>query len=272
MGIFHWECKSFSGLTKQQVQQLAIEYNLSEQNIFLFYTKCNTDNSDRLLSTIFGVSHQIISERFNQCIEDLYSSLVNDELGVKSCNRRKINEHTPQFAKDILQINSKNIMVCMDGFLIYIEKPGNFALQKLTWSSQTLRNCIKFHCITTLDGTFVAIQGGYGATGHNNEEIIINSLTDNNHLMDIEDNENNIYHNNMSQTFFFQKVLKENDVLILDRGYTRMEKRHYKIKTPQSIPKKKTQLSAKQANESRLVTCMFYWNKYPFYFELFAVL
>ncbi|CAF3604370.1 unnamed protein product [Rotaria sp. Silwood1] len=50
-------------------------------------------------------------------------------------------------------------------------------LQKITWSSQTLRNGIKLHCVTTLDGTFIDIQGGYGATDHNNEETIINSLT-----------------------------------------------------------------------------------------------
>ena len=94
----------------------------------------------------------------------------------------------------------------MDGFHIYIEKPGDFTLQKLTWSSQTLRNSIKFHCITTLDGTFVGIQGGYGATGHNNEEIIINSLTNSNYTID---SENNIYHDYVTQTYFFKNILKD---------------------------------------------------------------
>ena len=93
----------------------------------------------------------------------------------------------------------------MDGFHIYIEKPGDFTLQKLTWSSQTLQNSIKFHCITTLDGTFIGIQVDYGATGHNNEEIIINSLKNSNYTID---SENNIYHDYVTQTYFFQKYLK----------------------------------------------------------------
>ncbi|CAF0809535.1 unnamed protein product [Adineta steineri] len=58
----------------------------------------------------------------------------------------------------------------------------------------------------------------------------------------------------MAQTLLFKKILKENDVLILDKGYTRMKKRSFQIKIPQTILKGKTQLSTKQANESRLVT------------------
>ncbi|CAF4609390.1 unnamed protein product [Rotaria sp. Silwood2] len=176
-----------------------------------------------------------------------------DKMGPTAWDRKKIDTHTPMFSKDLLQVNINNIVVCMDGFPIYIEKPGDFALQKLTWSSQTLRNCIKFHCITTLDGTFVGIQGGYGATGHNNEESIINSLTNNNYGID-NDDDDNIYHNHMTQTFFFKNIFKNNDILILDRGYTRMEKRRYQLRIPSSIDKSKTQLSIKQANESRLVT------------------
>ncbi|CAF2781914.1 unnamed protein product [Rotaria sp. Silwood2] len=247
------QCESFSRLTKSQIQQLATEYNLHEENIFLFYTKCNNDNSNLLLGEIFGISDRSISLLFNQCIEDLFNNLVMDKMGPTAWDRKKIDTHTPMFSKDLLQVNINNIVVCMDGFPIYIEKPGDFALQKLTWSSQTLRNCIKFHCITTLDGTFVGIQGGYGATGHNNEESIINSLTNNNYGID-NDDDDNIYHNHMTQTFFFKNIFKNNDILILDRGYTRMEKRRYQLRIPSSIDKSKAQLSIKQANESRLVT------------------
>ncbi|CAF2885966.1 unnamed protein product [Rotaria sp. Silwood2] len=248
------QCKLFSGLTKQEIQQLATAYNLNEKKVFLFYTKCNTNNNDRLISEIFRLSHQYFSDCFNQSIEDLYNSLVNDELGTSSWNRKKINIHTPEFAKQLLKVNANDVAVCMDGFFIYIEKSGDFILQKLTWSSQVLRNCMKFHCVTALDGSFIEIQGGYGTSGHNNEETIINSLTNDNYLIDSEDNENNIYHNHITETLFFKKILKDNDILILDRGYRRMKKRHYKIKIPQSINKGKTQLSTKQANESRLVT------------------
>ncbi|CAF1086611.1 unnamed protein product [Rotaria sordida] len=247
------QCKSFSGLTKHQIQQLATEYNLNEENIFLFYTKCNTDNSDFLLSQVFGIPDTSISRHINQSIEDLFNNLVTDQMGPTTWDRKNIDMHTPMFAKELLQVNVQNIVICMDSFPIYIEKPGDFTLQKLTWSSQTLRNCIKFHCITTLDGTFVGIQGGYGATGHNNEESIINSLTNDKYAID-NDDDDNIYHNHMAQTLFFKKILKNNDILILDRGYTRMNKRQYQIKIPPSIDKGKTQLSTKQANESRLVT------------------
>ncbi|CAF1254908.1 unnamed protein product [Rotaria sordida] len=198
------QCESFSGLTKHQIQQLATEYNLNEENIFLFYTKCNTNNSDLLLSEVFSISRRSISRRFNQSIEDLFNSLVMNQMGPTTWDRNKVDIHTPMFAKELLQVNVNNIVVFMDGFPIYIEKPGDFTLQKLTWSSQTLRNCIKFHCITTSDGTFIGIQGGYGATSHNNEESIINSLTNSNYAIDNEDNDN-IYHNHMIQTFFSKR-------------------------------------------------------------------
>ena len=84
------QCKTFSGLTKQQIQQLASVYNLNEKSIFLFYTKCHTDNSDCLLGEVFGMSNKSISNYFNQSIEDLYNGLVNDELGAGSWNRKKL--------------------------------------------------------------------------------------------------------------------------------------------------------------------------------------
>jgi hypothetical protein len=59
------------------------------------------------------------------------------------------------------------------------------------------------------------------------------------------------------ETSFFKRTLKPNDILVLYRGYERMKKRNYQIKIPKSIRKGKTQLTTKEANESRLVTCMF---------------
>ena len=84
------QCKTFSGLTKPHIQQLASVYNLNEKSIFLFYTKCHTDNSDCLLGEVFGMSNKSISNYFNQSIEDLYNGLVNDELGAGSWNRKKL--------------------------------------------------------------------------------------------------------------------------------------------------------------------------------------
>ena len=49
----------------------------------------------------------------------------------------------------------------------------------------------KFHCITTLDCTFIGIQGNFAVTGYNNEEAIINSLTNNHYMIDNEYNSDN---------------------------------------------------------------------------------
>ncbi|CAF3181171.1 unnamed protein product [Rotaria sp. Silwood2] len=174
------QCESFSGLTKHQMQQLATEYNLNEENIFLFYTKCNTDNSDLLLSEVFGISQRSVSRHFNQSIEDLFNSLFMDQMGPTTWDRKKVDIYTPMFAKELLQVGVNNVIVSMDGFPIYIEKS---------------------------DGTFVGIQGGYCATGHNNEESIISSLTNNNYATDNDDHDN-IYYNHMAQTFF-QKEFKK---------------------------------------------------------------
>jgi DDE superfamily endonuclease len=254
-------CQDYAGITKDQIKQLATEYNLNEEEIFLWYTKCNTNIDNQLLATMFGKSRNTIGDLFTKTTENLYNTIAHSMLGENTWTREKINNHTPQFSKKLLNIEDdhKCIALCCDKFAIDIEKPGDCSLQKLTYSAKDCCNSIGFHLITTLDGSYVCIQGGFGSNGHNNEQTIMNSLTSHNYAKNLSDS-NNIYHNCYEQTYIFQNVMKNDDILIADRGYRRIKKRDFKIKIPHSIAKKKTQLTTKQANETRIVTCMCYVN------------
>ena len=253
------ECVDYSGLTKTQIKTISTEYNLDEQEIFLFYTKCHTYIDNKLLGTLFNKNRNLIGEIFNKTTDNLFDTLAKNELGQNAWTREKINNNTPSFSKQLLNIeeNSQLIAVCCDKFSINIEKPGDYNLQKLTYSAKDKVNCIDFHLVTTLNGKYVCIQGGFGATGHNNEQAIMNSLTNKNYIDDSNNNIENIYYKNVEQTYLFRNVIQNDDILILDRGYRRIKKRDYCVKIPHSISKQKNQLTTKQANESRLVTCLY---------------
>ncbi|CAF3152864.1 unnamed protein product [Rotaria sp. Silwood2] len=144
------QCESFSGLTKHQMQQLATEYNLNEENIFLFYTKCNTDNSDLLLSEVFGISQRSVSRHFNQSIEDLFNSLFMDQMDPITWDRKKVDIYTPMFAKELLQYlprytPSKIKSISTGFYAMKLSKRyfTNFIDHTKIYKHQTIENCIK---------------------------------------------------------------------------------------------------------------------------------
>ena len=97
---------------------------------------------------------------FHSVIDTLRIHTVPDYLG--SCwTRDKIKEHTPEFVKEIWQMEDGQIIFTCDGFPIYIQKSGDFDIQKLTYSGKSKRNCLTFHGAVATDGTFLYINGPY---------------------------------------------------------------------------------------------------------------
>src|SRR5690349_10039424 len=95
---------------------------------------------------IIFVKH-VIGQILEKATEKLFNSIVKSEIGVNVWNRSKIDLCTPLFSKRLLNINDQNEIIALtcDRFSINIEKLGDYALQKLTYSVKDCRNCICFH-------------------------------------------------------------------------------------------------------------------------------
>ena len=76
-------------------------------------------------------------------------------------------------------------------------------------------NCCKYSC---MNGRFVDFQGPYCADGHNNDEWILNSLSDPGYAARAASDPDNIYYKYPQQCDVFNKRLKIGDKFIVDRG------------------------------------------------------
>lgn len=109
-------------------------------------------------------------------------------------DKKKDSKTYSRLCKKILKLQTIQISFTCDGFPVYIEKSGDFDVQKLTYSGKSKRNCITFHGCVTLDGTFIYINGPYGSDGKNNDQNIFDSLFDKDYNnINNDKNDNYIY-------------------------------------------------------------------------------
>ena len=219
-------CKILTRLTKDQICHIATVCNVDSSHVFITLSICKSNFSYRVAGCIFGLSHTTIGDIFNHCFDMLMIHLVPKQLG-KVWTREKIQCHTPVFVKKLFQLNKLQIIYTCDGFPFYIEKSGDFDIQKLTYSGKSKRNCLNFHGCVTLDGTFIYINGPYGSDGKNNDQNIFDSLFDKKYysisISNSSSNDNNsvyLYQNDSETLHLSLTLTQDGDVVILDRGMT----------------------------------------------------
>jgi len=194
-----------------------------------------------VLRSLFGVSSQArVSDTITSVSAALGKSFVKNNLGFEHLSRKDALEHHSRNMYYTLfeEVDRSKIFLVMDATYVYIEKPGDFATQKLTYSGQKKRNLVKPFMVVLPSGYILEASGPWYATGANNDAGILKAI--------------------LSTLPSDSEYLQPGDHDVVDRGFrdviTRLEDLEHHSHMPQLLKPKEKQFSTKQGNESRKVT------------------
>lgn len=242
------ETKTITGLTSTQFDafyesvraELKLKYRddkNAKNALQIYLMKMRTGQSNCEIAAFFGLSTATIDKRIFAVRNILFSSFVPSHLYNRP--RQYLIEHTSNISQ-ILYARGKEdtVVLIWDGTYIYTVKSENYAFQKSTYSGQKHRNLLKMMMCVLPDGKIANVFGPYKAT-ENDATIMDKILTEHPEA--------------------FQQ-LRNNDVMVVDRGFRdsveNLKKAGYMVQIPEFVKdkKKNSQLSTREANESRLVT------------------
>ncbi|KOB71319.1 Vacuolar protein sorting-associated protein 13C [Operophtera brumata] len=132
-----------------------------------------------------------------------------------------------------MKVGAEEAIVICDATYIFIQKSSNFSFQKDTYSLHKYRNLLKPFLFVTCDGHIVHVYEPYSA--RKSDGAILNGLLK---------GPGSVWH------WFFEV----NDIFILDRGFRDSIPLVYVGVMPESKTRGATQLTAIQANKSRMCT------------------
>ncbi|XP_035702689.1 uncharacterized protein LOC118434065 [Folsomia candida] len=207
--------------------------------IFLMLLRHNL--SQKVLSSLFGIPNQsCVSETIEAVATALDNHFVKKYLGFEHLSREAaLRDHSrPIYSKLFKEEDPTKLFLIMDGTYIYIEKPADFQLQKLTYSGQKKRNLIKPFMIVLPSGYILTACGPYYANGANNDAGILKSI--------------------LSELPPDSPYLKPGDHHILDRGFRDVIQTLLRLghltHMPELLDTDDKQFTTSQGNESRRVT------------------
>ncbi|KAK3107904.1 hypothetical protein FSP39_024854 [Pinctada imbricata] len=209
--------------------------------IAILLVKLRTGMSNRLLSTIFNMEKTSIRRAIKAAREEMEVNFIPHYLGFQHISREKIiEEHTRPLAQELFGSTLyKPVILVIDGTYIYIQKSNNFQFQRKSYSMHKNRPLVKPMIIVSTSGYIVSVLGPYHANQKNNDaNILIHNI-----LTNMED---------------IKHWIKEDDVLIVDRGFRDavdfLEDMGVKTEMPAFLKKGQKQHTVEEANSSRLVT------------------
>ena len=185
---------------------------------------------------IFQIRRAVHSAR-----KALMTNFVPSNLGFSHITREEIiHSHTRPLAQQLLSdITSAPAILVLDGTYIYIQKSGNYTFSRRSFSMHKRRPLLKPMMIVSTTGYIVSVLGPYLADPKNNDSSILN-------------------HSIHSNTEEIKNWVEEGDIFVVDRGFRDSEAvlndLGIRMEMPAFIPKGQKQLSAEEANSSRLVT------------------
>lgn len=209
-------------------------------SIGLFLVKLYSGISNKLLSTIFGLTKSCVRRAVWTVRQAFMRGFVPLYLGVEAFTRDDIlSQHTRPLARKLFGAEENQLILVLDGTYIYINKSNNFAFQRRTYSIHKNRPLVKPMVVVTTTGHFLTIVGPYMADGKNNDAAILNHMLKSN----IDE---------------FRSFLKEGDILVVDRGFrdslSLLDDLGIQAEMPTFLKKGEKQMSTEDANASRLVT------------------
>ena len=102
------------------------------------------------------------------------SHFVPKHLGLSHKERSKVNaDHTTEFARVLFADSQKDVAIAIaDGTYIYIEKSGDYAFQRRSYSVHKGRPLVKPMMLVATDGYILTVLGLYLADGKNSDAKI----------------------------------------------------------------------------------------------------
>lgn len=206
------------------------------QAVVAFLCKLRTGKSDKIVSAILGVEDEkMISEFIHSVLQCFKRDVLPKHFGLHSTSREYlIKNHTAAAAQKLHTLSNRLAIIC-DASYIRHQKSANNTYQRKSYSGQKKTSLCKPFTITTTDGYIIDVPGPFLAT-KNDAQIL-------DYLLSVE--------NGLST------ILKEGDIFILDRGFrdivSTLKEKGFVVLMP-ALKGKRNQLTAKESNESRLVT------------------
>jgi len=206
------------------------------QALVVFLFKLRTGNSNAILASILQLENeQLISEYSSAIVKSFQEDVLPFHFGLTSSNRNDlIQNHTTEIAKNLFA-NHQNVMLICDGTYARHQKSTNNEFQRKSFSGQKKVPLCKPFTICATDGYVIDMLGPYPAN-LNDAEILKILLQDPNGLC---------------------KLLKEDDYVVLDRGFrdvkAELELKKINVLMP-ALKGKRKQLTTNESNESRYVT------------------
>ncbi|CAF4618720.1 unnamed protein product, partial [Rotaria magnacalcarata] len=197
--------------------------------------------SDSVLASMVGVdSKRQMSRIISEARVAVTKHFVPRYLGLAHLTRQDvIDKHTSPIANRLLTEGRDPCILVLDGTYLYIQKSRNNAVQRKTYSLQKKRSLIKPMVMVTTTGYIVTIFGPFFSDFHNNDASILKHVMLNN------------YEDILNWT-------KENDIMILDRGFRDslgvLKALGIDTAMPSFLGKNRRQFDAYDANRSRFVT------------------
>jgi hypothetical protein len=233
---------SFEDLTSSIIS-LHTSKNRSIKNaigILLFKLKSGLSNG--VLATLCGFSNRRqVSEIIKRPRVAMVRDFVPLNIGFDHLTRERIIDcHTTDISKQLFSDPiSDTVILVLDGTYIYIQKSSSYKFQRLTYSMYKGRPLVKPFIITTTNGYIVDAIGPFFSNGRNNDASILSHI--------VKTNKGN-----------FTDFMKEQDILIVDRGFRDsldfLKDCGFKVEMPAFLPKSRKQHTTEVANASRLVT------------------
>lgn len=186
----------------------------------------------------FSTTQKVVSKTIDAVSLALEENFVPKHLGYYHITREEaLEKHSIQVTSKVLGQPEERLCVIADGTYNFIEKPGDFELQRKTFSIHKQRNLLKPLYIVLPTGYILEAAGPYFCDAKNNDAANIR------------------HHYKNSDLLLF---LDEGDFFLLDRGYrdvaNETKEKGFSVFMPSLLTGKRTQFTCEEANASRKVS------------------
>jgi len=130
-----------------------------------------------LVGFLFNVSQPVVSATMHAVKNACLATFVPNNLGVYHLSREDaLKKHSIKFVNDVFEKPTNCLPLIIDGTYFYIEKPGEFGPQSMTFSMHKHRNLLKCMLTVLPDGYILDAHGLYYANGGSNDANILKYL------------------------------------------------------------------------------------------------